>query len=216
MKALSRSLLLAVFILLLSASCTMASVVGYTFDITTNYQFGGCSSSGLYCASPDTGFLTVTNNGASTFTGNLDLSGGVKFDDSLTSITLAPGGSFVFASGTEGSNVGGFNAPDGAIFTMTGTVGGSEFVILSVNDGDIHSGVPRTSPCDGVLTDAFVLQGGSPTGCDNGDSFETTQANGHFEFFEAGPATTPEPASLLLMGTGLLSLCGIVRRKFQA
>jgi hypothetical protein len=30
------------------------------------------------------------------------------------------------------------------------------------------------------------------------------------------PITTPEPASLLLMGTGLLSLCGIVRRKFQA
>jgi len=27
---------------------------------------------------------------------------------------------------------------------------------------------------------------------------------------------TPEPASLLLMGTGLLSLCGIVLRKFQA
>jgi hypothetical protein len=27
---------------------------------------------------------------------------------------------------------------------------------------------------------------------------------------------TPEPASLHLMGTGLLSLCGIVRRKFQA
>jgi hypothetical protein len=30
---------------------------------------------------------------------------------------------------------------------------------------------------------------------------------------EIGPATTPEPSSLLLMGTGVLGLIGVVRRK---
>lgn len=209
MKAASRSLLLALFILLLSASGAIAQV-GYTFDVTTTYQFGGSGQ-------PDTGLLTITNNGASTFSGTLDLSGtanaGASFDDSFTG-TLAPGASLSFASGPEGSNQGGFNGTLGALFTITGTVtnGGSESVSLSVNDSDIHSGVARTG-CSGS-TDAYVLQGGS-TGCDNGDGFETTQAAGHFEFFEA-PSSTPEPASLLLMGTGLLGLCRIGRKKLQA
>jgi hypothetical protein len=58
---------------------------------------------------------------------------------------------------------------------------------LGVYDSQIHSGFVQPSPCDGSLvTDAYVLQGGSPTGCDNGDPYETTQAHGAFEFAGAG------------------------------
>jgi hypothetical protein len=86
-----------------------------------------------------------------------------------------------------------------------------EAVDLTVFDGDIHSGVPRTSPCDGILSDSFVLQGGSPTGCDNGDDFETTQTPGNFSFVQNG--TTPEPGSMLLLGSGVLGAFGVIRRK---
>src|SRR5438552_16267274 len=55
-------------------------------------------------------------------------------------------------------------------------------VDLLVPDSQIHSGVSRISPCDNLSSDSYVLQGGSPTGCDNESgfegSFETTQSPG--------------------------------------
>ena len=57
---------------------------------------------------------------------------------------------------------------------------------LGVYDSQIHSGVIQTSPCDKAETDAYVLQGGSPTGCDPGDAYETRQAQGAFEFAGTG------------------------------
>ena len=53
----------------------------------------------------------------------------------------------------------------GFLFSINGSVstgGPSEAVSLSVYDKDIHSGSPRVSPCDGMSTDAFVLQGRFP------------------------------------------------------
>jgi hypothetical protein len=41
-------------------------------------------------------------------------------------------------------------------------------VDLLVPDAKIHSGVPRTSPCDNISSESYVLQGGSPTGCESG------------------------------------------------
>ena len=75
---------------------------------------------------------------------------------------------------------------------------------LSIFDRDVHSGVPRKNPF-GEVVDSYVLQGGDPFGRDTGDSFETTQAPGHFEFFEVPtvPSAIPEPASFLLLGTGM-------------
>jgi len=89
--------------------------VGYQFDITTNYQFGGSDFEGNG-GGPDTGFLTIANNGLSTFTGTLRLFGDsgtgifghILWDHSFTG-SLAPSESKVFAGTTEGSNYGGFN-----------------------------------------------------------------------------------------------------------
>ena len=71
----------------------------------------------------------------------------------------------------------------GALLTIQST---DKSLQLAVYDSQIHSGVVRVSPCDGLLTDAYVLQGGSPTGCDNGDDFETGQAPGSFELAGTG------------------------------
>ena len=50
---------------------------------------------------------------------------------------------------------------------------------LAVYDSQIHSGISHSFPCDnGLMTDAYVLQGGSATGCDPGDALETSQAPG--------------------------------------
>lgn len=63
----------------------------------------------------------------------------------------------------------------------------------------------------GGLTDAYVLQGGSPTGADYGDAIETCQSPGHFRFFEA--AATPDASSTLaLLGLASAGLAGLRRR----
>ena len=69
----------------------------------------------------------------------------------------------------------------GARLDIIGTVGGTVPVNRSIYDSQIHSGVIGNSPCDPAgfqNTDAYVLQGGSWTGCDPGDPYETAQAPG--------------------------------------
>jgi hypothetical protein len=65
----------------------------------------------------------------------------------------------------------------GALLTITSNDG---LVNRAVYDSQIHSGQVQQSPCDAdkVVTDAYVLQGGSPTGCDEGDLYETSQSFG--------------------------------------
>jgi hypothetical protein len=186
-----------------SSTGTVTNVkVGYQFDITTFYQFGGSAIGGV--ASPDTGFFTVANDGTSTFTGTIAESGtangnSVVISGSFTG-TLAPGQSVTFAAGpgtglpTDSSNNGGYNGTNGIRISLTGTVaqgGFSEAVSLAVFDKDIHSGVPRDvhaapSAETGapLFSDSYVLQGGDPTGGDTQDDFETSQAPGHFSFTE--------------------------------
>ncbi len=201
---------LLVFTTGILAISAWAAPVSYDLVLQTNYQFGGTDYNGI-TGSPDTGFLTITNAGPSTFVGSLSLFnvGGSFLNNSIASITLNPGDVVLLASGPEGSNQGGFG-PNGLEFEALGTFGGSG-VDLTVFDSQIHSGAPRVSPCDGILTDAFVLQGGSPAGCDNGDAFETSQAPGNFSFVQMGG--TPEPSSLLLLGSGVIGSLGFIRRK---
>jgi hypothetical protein len=202
-----------------------ADVAGYTFDVTTTYQ-GGCGPGidlGL-CGGPDTGFLTLKNNGSTSFSGTITLSG-VAPGQTINLVDVAGLGSgvqVVFGAGPESSNMGGFNkvgggSPDNGLkLEINGTVTNgaiTELVDLIVFDKDIHSGVSRTNPF-GVILDNYVLQGGDPFGRDTTDGYEETQADGHFEFFESpGTPAVPEPASLFLFGTGLAVCLGILRRR---
>lgn len=182
----------------------------YQLDITTSYGFSYGGPAGTFLGggspSPDTGFLSFTNSGPTAFTGTLGFTalsgccGDLSF--SAAGVTLAPGATDYFAIGNESSNVGGFG-PNGVGIYANGMFGGTA-VNLSVNDADVHSGVPGISPCDGATSDSFVLQGGSPSGCDNGDSFETAQAFGHFTFAARGGGAVPEPATwaMMLLGFG--------------
>jgi hypothetical protein len=201
-----------------------APIVGYDLQITTGYgftnPFGGSTFLGGGSPSPDTAFVQIWNQGTTTFSGTLgtvavsNFGGDVSFS---TPWTLAPGTAVSIAIGNEASNVGGFNGPFGSpqpgvqVF-LNGMFNGVEAASLSVNDSNIHSGVPLISPCDGLLSDSYVLQGGSPTGCDNGDAFEVAQAQGNFQFLET-VTNTPEPGSLLLLGSGIVGAFGFVRRR---
>jgi hypothetical protein len=187
------------------ASTTSASTqVPYQFDGLAFYQFGAppdacCGPGGL----PDTGYVRITNNGTSTFVGNIGFNAvsclGIDFSNSL-SVTLNPGDHHTFSFSPEGSNFGGFNGPcgglqDGAEFFMSGTVSlgsDSQPVDLSVFDKDIHSGAPRTNPY-GVTLDNYILQGGDPFGRDTQDDFETTQAPGSFQFAQVVAPPSDEP-----------------------
>jgi hypothetical protein len=199
---------------------------GYTLDVTTTYgapgqNIGQDAGPG---GAPDTSFVDFTNNGASTFTGNVILDGtspGQGHLNTTLGVTLAPGQSKRLTLSNEASNQGGWNKvagnPDNGIqIEFVGLINGVEAVNLSVFDKDVHSGVPRSA--NGHLSDSYVLQGGDPFGGDTGDGFEETQAPGHFEFFEQPAAGTPEPSSLLLLGGLTLGFGGVTwyRRKRAA
>ena len=82
-----------------------------------------------------------------------------------------------------------FPPKSGALLEIDGTQNGSA-VHLKIYDSQIHTSVVQAPPAgtlsndsncnpdDLVPTDAYVLQGGSATGCDPGDAFETTQQLG--------------------------------------
>src|SRR5690348_7453693 len=196
-----------------------ATPVGFQFDGLAFYQFGAPTDlvPGAPGGCPDTGFVRITNNGASTFNGTIGfnaVSGGGANDSAAYAVTLNPGDHSSFSFQCESSNQGGFNGPtmttqNGAQLFMFGTVSvgaSSESVNFAIYDKDIHSGSFRTNPF-GVVLDNYILQGGDPLGRDTADAYETTQAPGPFQFVEvAPPAEQPITAS----GTTLAAVEGTV------
>ena len=202
----------------LAVSAAHADTVGYNLQVTTEYLTGnpaGATFLGGGVPSPDTSYFVITNNGSTTFMGTIGdtaVSPGGDFSFSAPGTTVAPGQAVSIAIGPEGSNQGGYNGGSpqvGVIIQLVGNVTdgvSNEAVNLSVNDSDIHSGVPRTNPF-GVTLDNYVLQGGDPFGRDTGDGYEETQAFGQFTFQES-PNVVPLPTSAYC-GLALLGLLGL-------
>jgi hypothetical protein len=222
--------MLAVTLLLVAgAGNAQAAQLGYNLQVTTAYGFSNPFPNEIgfgFSPSPDTSFFQVKNIGSTTFTGTISdvavsqFAG--DFSGSVGGLTLAPGQIVSFSTSPESSNVGGFNGPfnngtpqPGIEIHLMGFINGTEAVNLSVNDSAIHSGVPRTNPF-GVTLDNYVLQGGDPFGRDAGDSFEVTQANGVFTFFEPAGGVVPEPSSWLLLTLGVPALWAARRLRKKA
>lgn len=205
---------------LMTTEAAVAGPLGYSLTGTTQYTAGcGAASATVgICGGPDTGWLSITNTGASAFVGTATLSGVAPSQTINLSIVgaLNPGESWVFNAGPESSNQGGFNKQGGALpdlgllFSLNGMIDGGALVV-SISDADIHSGVIRTNPF-GVDVDSYVLQGGDPFGRDTQDAFEESQAPGRFVFSARPDNTVPEPTSIGLALAALAAM-GAVRRR---
>lgn len=193
----------------LAGLSTAASAAIDEIDVTTSYQFGAPGGNVGYSGSPDTGFATFTNAGNTTFTGTISdvaVSGCCGDYSQSFNVTLAPGQSLVFGVAPESSNVGGFNGSS-IVLNINGTFTDAYVAAWSVSDSQIHSGVVN----GGGVTDAYVLQGGCPSGCDYGDAIEVTQAPGSYIFRHV--SAIPEPSTWAMMLLGFLGLGAVTYRR---
>ncbi len=193
---------------------------GYKFDVKTFYQLGGCNTAGTICANPDTGFLTVTNNGTSSFIGTITLSGtspsggppycatGGAASDTWTS-GLDVGSSVTLALGTpnignpytsDSSNCGGYNAPQ----TQNLAAGATAIFPVGTDDFELAA-LDNTGGEQITLLPIPVLQSGSNPGSSGsntfnpGTIFSTFSCAPYGDFSEAG---NPECTEFQLTCTG--------------
>ena len=197
MISMKKFALVAALTVLFAGTATAATAEGngtvpYKFTGEAAYIFGNPSDllPGSPGASPDTGYLRITNAGSSTFTGTIGfvaLSPCVGDRSSSYSVTLSPGDHVSVQITSESSNDGGFNGTTcgdmstpqlGAKFFMTGTVtlgSASDSVDLHIYDQDMN----------------YILQGASPYGQDLGDPVEVAQPTQYFTWEFLRPRVLP-------------------------
>jgi hypothetical protein len=182
-------------------------------DVTTTYAVGTpANNHGAYRGSPDTSYVTITAGPSTIFFGTISdiavSTGAGDFSQSFASSTLSTFTSpFIFTTSPESRGEGGFNGAFGSpqpgievllsgifcdLVQCLGTIGTP--YVLSVNDSQIHSGVFESN-CKAISTDTYVLQGGAPTGCDDGGAIATALTPGFTSLiFRIRPCPARSPA----------------------
>ena len=159
----------------------------------------GSTTSGLYAVGVDANLYSINaSTGAATLIGPTGLGFGSWRSLFTNSSTL------YFA---DGVNFYTLNTSTGAA-TLVGNMGGPEMGAMVLEGGFLYGGANLPS----LAVDTLNTTTGSATG---GPSVTGTSSS----FFALAPnpipSSTPEPNSLLLLGSGVLGLAGLVRRKIN-
>jgi hypothetical protein len=172
---------------------------------------------------------TIYLGSSATASNDSPLSGGTETIDSWTypssGVAVAGANSYVSFLNNTGSNwtsitiVATMDSTSGHTFTC----GTSPLSPSGTYGTAVFSSCTAPNPATGTATETFTFSGGT---LDSGDylvftwnNFPTNGGNGPLNFaFTATPAAspTPEPSSLLLLGTGLLGIAFGARKKLFA
>ena len=222
-KLLRRALFSFFALFLLSAVTVKADTI-----TITGVDSGGFSTATVVCefnAQTNTFTFTITNTSAITQPGSTSTITAIGFDlpprgnasaSGLNGFTgmQAPSlsSNFTFSDGDLGTVPHGFGSPPAAVLDF-GFITGSDFAGGSVNDGLLpgesasftvsganFAGFTEAQICNAI----FVRFQNVPGAAGSGGSDVGVPTN-----------EIPEPASMLLLGTGLLGVVGAVRRKLK-
>lgn len=181
-------------------------VLGAALAVSTSMAYATPLGPGTLSFGPDGYGSGVTySSNSMTFWGSQDVQG------------ISTGSLSIFTGIVDAVNIPSFSAltPGTLFFSTTSTDGTStvlDFFLNSITTTDV-SGILDIIG-SGYFTDS-ASPGDTPATLD----FSTSGGNGlSITAYEGstGISPTPEPGSLLLLGTGLLSAAGIARRKFAS